>query len=82
MLIADEMYIQKNVKYTDGRYVDAHETGNLYKGVAVFMIQGIKQSTQSSLKLLQKQLYLANGWPKNFQKAYLVLLKLASLFVA
>ena len=44
VLISDEMYIKKSVQYAGGRYIGTDETGNLYKGVVVFMVQGLKQS--------------------------------------
>ena len=44
IMIIDEMYLQKCIQYTDGEYLGSDDEGNLYKGIAVFMIQGLKQS--------------------------------------
>ena len=43
--MVEEMYLQKAryAKY-QGVYVDADESGNLYKGVVAFMISGLKNS--------------------------------------
>ena len=42
--MADEMYVQKGTQFASGEYVGADEDGNLYKGVVVFMIVGMKES--------------------------------------
>ena len=42
--MADEMYLQKSVQYDGGVYVGADEEGNIYRGIVVFMIQGMKKS--------------------------------------
>ena len=44
VLMADEMYLQKGTQYQGGQYVGADEDENLYKGVVVFMIVGLKES--------------------------------------
>ena len=44
ILIADEMYLQKSSQYHSGKYVGADADGNLYKGVMVFMVVGLKES--------------------------------------
>ena len=43
-LLLDEIYIQKEVSYQDGEVVGKDEDGNLYKGVMVFMIVGLRTS--------------------------------------
>ena len=43
ILISDEMYLQKRVQYFSGRYVGADSNSNIYKGIVVFMIQGLKK---------------------------------------
>ena len=44
ILMADEMYVQKCVQYAGGSYVGADTDESLYKGVVVFMIQGLKKT--------------------------------------
>ena len=44
VLMADEMYLQKKAQYGGGDYVGADEDGNLYKGIMVFMICGLKKT--------------------------------------
>ena len=38
------MYVQKGTQFAGGEYVCTDEDGNLYKGVVVFMIVGMKES--------------------------------------
>ena len=40
----DEMFLQKEASYQSGDYVGEDEEGELYKGIACFMIVGLKQS--------------------------------------
>ena len=44
VLMVDEMYLQKGTQYQGGEYVGADEDKNLYKGVVVCMIVGLKKS--------------------------------------
>lgn len=44
ILMADEMYLQESTQYHSGEFYGANETGDLYKGVMVFMIVGLKKS--------------------------------------
>ena len=50
VLMADEMYLQKCVQYSGGDYVGADEDENLYKGIVVFMIQGLKHTVPLVVK--------------------------------
>ena len=52
ILMADEMYVQKGTQFASGEYVGADEEGNLYKGVVVFMIVGMKESIPYVVKEL------------------------------
>ena len=44
VLMVDEMYLQKGTSYQAGEYIGEDNEGNLYKGIMVFMIVGLKQS--------------------------------------
>ena len=44
ILMVDEMFLQKEASYQSGDYVGEDEEGDLYKGIACFMIVGLKQS--------------------------------------
>ena len=44
ILMVDEMFLQKEASYQSGDYVGEEEEGELYKGIACFMIVGLKQS--------------------------------------
>ena len=42
--MVDEMFLQKEASYQSGDYFGEDEEGELYKGIACFMIVGLKQS--------------------------------------
>ena len=44
VLMVDEMFLQKEASYQSGDYAGEDEEGVLYKGIACFMIVGLKQS--------------------------------------
>ena len=44
ILMADEMYLRKKVQYSGGEYVGADKDKNLYKGIVVFMVCGLKKN--------------------------------------
>ena len=44
VLLVDEMYLQKEESYQGGSLVGAAENGDLYKGIVVFMVVGLKES--------------------------------------
>ena len=50
VLMFDEMYLQKCTQYHGGIYEGANEDGELYKGVVVFMITGLKKSIPYVIK--------------------------------
>ena len=39
-----EMYLDKATQYHSGKYVEADNEGNLYKGIIAFMIVGLEES--------------------------------------
>ena len=43
VLLLDEIYLQKDAHYQDGKLVGADEDGNLFKGVMAFMIISLKK---------------------------------------
>ena len=44
MLMVDEMYLKKHHNIMDGgNYVREDSSGELYKGIVVFMIAGVKK---------------------------------------
>ena len=42
--MADEMYLQQSTQYHGGKFYGEDTDGNLFKGIVVFMIVGLKQS--------------------------------------
>ena len=51
ILILDEMYLQKGTQFHGGDYVGANENGELYKGIMLFMISGLKETVPSVVKV-------------------------------
>ena len=49
-MMVDKMYLQKCVQYIDGDYLGSDDKGNLFKGIVVFMIQGLQQSVPVFVK--------------------------------
>ena len=52
VLLLDEVYLQKDSHYEDGRLVGADNEGNLYKGVMTFMINSLKKSIPFVIKAI------------------------------
>ena len=50
ILMVDEMYLQKGTQFHGGDYIGEDEYGELYKGVVVFMITGLKQTVPTVIK--------------------------------
>ena len=44
------MYLQKGTQFHGGEYIGANENDELYKGIMVFMISGLKKSVPSVVK--------------------------------
>ena len=49
-MMVDEMYLQKCVQYIGRDYLGSDDKGNLFKGIVVFMIQGLQQSVPVAVK--------------------------------
>ena len=52
VLLLDEVYLQKDSQYQDGKLVGADNEGNLYKGVITFMINSLKKSIPFVIKTI------------------------------
>ena len=50
ILLADIMYLQKSIQYSNGKFISADENRNVYKGEIVFIIWGLKQLVSVVLK--------------------------------
>ena len=50
VLMVDEMCLQKGTRCHGGEYIGADEDGNLYKGIVVLMIAGLKKSIPYIIK--------------------------------
>ena len=44
ILMVYEMYLEKATQYHSGEYIGADDEENIYKGIVVFMIVGLKES--------------------------------------
>ena len=54
-LLLDEVYIQKDSQYQDGKLIDAVNEGNLYKGVIKFMINSLTKSNVVVIKAIPEK---------------------------
>ena len=54
VLLVDEMYLQKGTQFHGGEYIGANENDELYKGIVVFMITGLKKQYHQLLKPVLK----------------------------
>ena len=54
VLLVDEMYLQKGTQFYGGEYIGANENDELYKGIMVFMITGLKKQYRQLLKPVLK----------------------------
>ena len=54
VLMTDEIHLQQGTQFQGGEYVGANEDGKLYKGIVVFMINGIKKPFQQLSAHLQR----------------------------
>ena len=50
ILMVDEMHLQKCIQYAGGQYIGADSNENFYKGIIVFMVQGLKESVPIVVK--------------------------------
>ena len=50
MVLVDEMYLKKTVQFCGGNFIGCDEDGQFYKGIIVFMIQGLKKSVSLVVK--------------------------------
>ena len=48
--MVDEMYLQKRAQFAGGEYVGVDLEENLYNGIVVFMINGLKTSLSIVVK--------------------------------
>ena len=80
ILMVDEMYLQKATQYQGGEYVGADEEGNLFKGIIVFMIVGLKKSIPYVIQALPETTF--NGkWLSEKMSNTIVLLGGADFIV-
>ena len=56
-MMAGEMYLQKCTQFYGSEYIGTDVEGNLYKGVVVLMIQGLKKSISYVIKALPQTNY-------------------------
>ena len=61
VLSFDEIYLQKDTEYNGGRMIGADADGNMFKGVAMFMINSLKDSIPFVVKAMP-ELTLSGKW--------------------
>jgi hypothetical protein len=54
VLLVDEMYLQKSCEYHSGQYIGKDENGDLYNGIVVFMVVGLRKSVPFVIKCCPK----------------------------
>ena len=47
VLLVDEMYLQKGTQFHGREYIGANKNDELYKGIMVFMITGLKKKNST-----------------------------------
>ena len=57
VLMVDEMYPQKAAQYQNGEYLGMSDDGDLFKGILVFMIVGLKESVPYVIKPIPEVQY-------------------------
>ena len=62
--MVDEMFLCKCTQYSGGDFTGYDTKENLYKGVILFMIQGIKNHFHLLSKHVQKHHSMETGWLK------------------
>ena len=55
ILMADEMYLQKGVQFHRGELVGANSDGELFDGIMVFMIVGLKKVKEDQKEIRKKK---------------------------
>ena len=64
MLLIDEMYLEKSCQYHGGQYYGKDEDGELYSGIVVFMVVGLRKSIPYVIKTLPER-KLRGEWLKS-----------------
>ena len=55
ILMADEMYLQKGVQFHRGELVGANSDGEIFDGIMVFMIVGLKKVKEDQKEIRKKK---------------------------
>ena len=54
MLLTDEMYLQKELKFQQGKLIGCDHNGNLFKGIMRFIIMGVQKNVPLVVKAVPK----------------------------
>ena len=71
ILMVDEMFLQKEASYQSGDYVGEDEEGELYKGIACFMIVGLKQSVPHVIQAITEVSITREWLAEKFQHHFI-----------
>ena len=63
MLLIDEMYLEKSCQYHGGKFYGKDEDGELYSGIVVFMVVGLRKSIPYVIKTLPEK-KISGKWLK------------------
>ena len=50
VLLTDEMYLQKELQFQQGKLIGCDDNGNLFKGIITFMIVGVRKNVPFVVK--------------------------------
>ena len=50
MLLTDEMHLQKEVHFQQGKLIGCNGSGNLFEGIMTFMIVGVRKNLPFAVK--------------------------------
>ena len=65
MLLIDEMYLQKSCQYHGGQMYGKDADGELYSGIVVFMVVGLRKSIPYVIKTLPER-KISGEWLKPY----------------
>ena len=61
VLLTDEMYLQKEVQFHQGKLIGCDDNGNLFKEIMTFMIVGVRKNVSFVVKAVPESKTLAEG---------------------
>ena len=60
-LLTDEMYLQKEMQFQQGKLIGCDDNGNLFKGIMIFVIVGVRKNVPFVVKAVPQSNTKENG---------------------